>query len=87
MLMSVNYSNEQIPAGATPQWHLEYNEATLILKEKLPLISGELRFQCELGMAFMSLICYHASLKTGFLILGVHLKYSRLVNLVLKSLH
>lgn len=29
-----------------------------MLKEKLPLISGEVRFQCEPGMALMSLICY-----------------------------
>jgi len=32
-------------------------------------------------------MCYCATLKTGILILGVHLKYSRLVISVLKGLH
>lgn len=64
--------------GCHSQWHVKYNEAPLISKEKLPLISGEVRFQCELGMALMSSVCYCAILKTGILILGVHLGYKSL---------
>lgn len=72
--------------GCHFQWHVKYKEPPLILMEKLPLISREVRFQCELGMALVSLICYCYSKSKNF-----HFRcsfgVSNLMIWVLKALH